>query len=45
MLTKKELLQRFAPKDVIKNKMITVAGQTFNENQKETNISNQIIQE
>ena len=29
MVTKEELLQKFVAKDVIKNKMITVAGQMF----------------
>ena len=42
MVTKK-ILQKFAAEDVIK-KMITVAGQTFIENEKELNTSNQIIQ-
>ena len=31
MVTKEELLQKFVAKDVIKNKMITVAGQMFSE--------------
>ena len=35
MVTKEELLQRFVAKDVIKNKMITVAGQMFIEYEKE----------
>ena len=29
MVTKEELLQKFVAEDVIKNKMITVAGQLF----------------
>ena len=43
MVTKEELLHKFVAKDVIKNKMITVAGQTFIEYEKEIDISNQII--
>ena len=43
MVTKEELLQKFVAKDVIKNKMITVAGQMFIEYEKELNNSNQII--
>ena len=43
MVTKEELLQKFVAKDVIKNKMITVAGQMFIEYEKELDISNQII--
>ena len=43
MVTKEELLQKFVAKDVIKNKMITVAGQMFFEYQKESDISDKII--
>ena len=43
MVTKQELLQKFVAKDVIKNKMITVAGQMFIEYEKELDNSNQII--
>ena len=43
MVTKEELLQKFVAKDVIKNKMITVAGQIFIEYEKELDNSNQII--
>ena len=43
MVTKEELLQKFVAKDVIKNKMINVAGQMFIENEKELDNSNQII--
>ena len=43
MVTKEELLQKFVAKDVIKNKMITVAGQLFIEYEKELDNSNQII--
>ena len=43
MVTKEELLQKFVAKDVIKNKMINVAGQMFIENEKEIDNSNQII--
>ena len=43
MITKEELLQKFIAKDVIKNKMITVAGQMFIEYEKELDNSNQII--
>ena len=39
----KELLQKSFVKDVIKNKVITVAGQTFIGIEKELDISNQII--
>ena len=35
MVTKEELLQKFVAKDVIKNRMITVAGQKFIEYDKE----------
>ena len=35
MVTKEELLQKFVAKDVIKNKMITVAGQMLIEFEKE----------
>ena len=43
IVTKDELLQKFVAKDVIKNKMITVAGQMFIEYEKEIDNSNQII--
>ena len=43
IVTKEELLQKFVAKDVIKNKMITVAGQLFIEYEKEIDNSNQII--
>ena len=43
MVTKEELLQKFVAKDVIKNKMITVAGQMFIGYVKEMYNSNQII--
>ena len=43
MVTKQELLQKFLAKDVIKNKMINVAGQMFIEYEKELDNSNQII--
>ena len=43
MVTKEELLQKFVAKDVIKNKMITVAGQMFIEYEKQLDNSNQII--
>ena len=43
MVTKEELLQKFIAKNVVKNKMITVAGQMFIENEKEIDNSNQII--
>ena len=43
MVTKEELLQKFVAKDVIKNKIITVAGQMFIEYEKELDNSNQII--
>ena len=43
MVTKEELLQKFIVKDVIKNKMINVAGQMFIEYEKELDNSNQII--
>ena len=39
----KELLHKFIAKDVIKNKMIDVAGQMFVEYEKELDNSNQII--
>ena len=38
-----ELLQKFVAKDVIKNKMITVAGQLFIENEKKLDNSNRIF--
>ena len=43
MVTKEELLQKFVAKDVIKNKMINVAGQMFIEYEKELDNSNKII--
>ena len=43
MVTKEELLQKFVAKDVIKNKLITVAGQMLIEYDKELYISNQKI--
>ena len=43
MVTKEELLQKFVAKDVIKNKMINVAGQIVIEYEKELDNSNQII--
>ena len=43
MVTKEELLQKFVAKDVIKSKMITVAGQMFIENEKELDNSEKII--
>ena len=43
MVTKEELLQKFVAKDVIKNKMITVAGQMFIEYEKELDSSDKII--
>ena len=42
METKEELFQKFVAKDVLKNKMITVAGQMFTEYEKEFDNSNQI---
>ena len=43
MVTKKEILQKFSAEDVIKNKMITVAGQMFIEYEKKLDNSNQVI--
>ena len=43
MVTKEQLLQKFIAKDVIKKKMINVAGQMFIEYEKEKDNSNQII--
>ena len=43
MVTKEEILQKHVAKDVLKNKMITVAGQMFFEYEKELDNSNQII--
>ena len=43
MVTKEELSLKFVAKDVIKNKMISVAGQIFIEYEKELVNSNQII--
>ena len=45
MVTKEELLQKFVAKDVIKNKMINVAGQMFIEYEKELDNSNQIFKD
>ena len=42
-IKKEELLQKFVAKDVIKYKMITVAGQMFIEYDKELDNSNQIF--
>ena len=43
LVTKEELLQKIVTKDVIKNKMINVAGQMFIEYEKEIDNSNKII--
>ena len=43
MVTKEKLLQKLVAKDVIKNKMITVADQIFFEYEKKIDKSNQII--
>ena len=43
LVTKEELLHIFVAKDVIKNKMINVAGQMFIEYEREIDNSNQII--
>ena len=43
IVTKEELFHKFVAKDVIKNKLINVAGQMFIEYEKELDISNQII--
>ena len=43
IVTKEELFHKFVAKDVIKNKMINVAGQMFIEYEKELDNSNQII--
>ena len=43
IVLKEELLQKFVAKDVIKNKMITVAGQMFIEYEKELDNSDKII--
>ena len=43
MVTKEELLQKFVAKDVIKNKLITVAGHMYIEYEKVLDNSNQII--
>ena len=42
MATKEELLHKFIAKNVIKNKMINVAGQMFIKYEKELDNSNQI---
>ena len=43
MVTKEELLHKFFAKGVIKNRMITIAGQMFIEYEKELDNSNQLI--
>ena len=43
MVTKEEFLQKFVAKDVIKNKIITAAGQMFIEYEKELDNSDKII--
>ena len=43
MVTKDELLQKFVAKDVLKNKMITVAGQMFIKYEKELDNSDEKI--
>ena len=43
MVTKEELLHKFIAKDVIKNKMINVAGQMFIDYEKVLDNSNQIF--
>ena len=43
MVKKEEFLQKFVAEDIIKTRMITVAGQTFIYYDKETDNSNQII--
>ena len=43
MVTKEKLLQKFVAEDVIKNKMITVAGQMFNEYERELDNSDKIF--
>ena len=43
MVTKEEFLHKFIAKDVMKNKMINVAGQMLIEYEKEIDNSNQII--
>ena len=43
MVTKEEILNKFIAQDVIKNKMINVAGQMFIEYEKEIDNSNQRI--
>ena len=43
MVTKEENLQKIVAKDVIKNKMIIVAGQMFIEYEKELDKSDKII--
>ena len=45
MVTEEEILYNLVAKDVIKNKMITVAGQKFIEYEKELDISNQILKD
>ena len=45
MVTKEELLQNFVAKYVIKNKMVTVAGQLFIEFEKKLDNSTQIFKE
>ena len=43
MVTKEELLQKFVAEDVLKDKMITVAGQMFIEYEKEIDDSDEIF--
>ena len=43
MVTKEKLLQKFVAEDVIKNKMITVAGQMFIEYERELDNSDKIF--
>ena len=43
VVTKEETLQQIVATDVIENKMITVAGQMFNEYEKQIDNSNQLI--
>ena len=45
IVNKEELLQKFAAKDVINNKMVTVAGQMFIEYEKKIDSSFQIIKQ
>ena len=43
MVTKEERLQKFVSKDVLKNKMIAVAGQMFIEYEKKLDNSDKLI--